>query len=228
MNPNDSPMRPVPLSVRVSEETTLLFSTPVMARWVPDHESLNAELGALIRGEREREVGVAVSNAGGWHSQMTLWDWPGPSVERLRQAVHDAILRVSALSTMEERLSNVDVEYNASAWANLNTNGAYNSIHAHGRAHWSIVYYVEMGEEEPGHEPNGRLVLFDPRPISSDELRQGFGFGTRLMIDPEPGKLVLFPAWMQHWVTPYFGPGERISIAVNIEVTGGRHSGMNL
>jgi hypothetical protein len=31
--------------------------------------------------------------------------------------------------------------------------------------------------------------------------------------------LVLFPAWLEHWVHPFVGGGERISIAVNIDVT---------
>ena len=228
MNSNGAPKKPVPLSVQITEDTTLMFTTPFMVRWVPDHESLNTELSALIRREQERDRGVRFSNYEGWQSQPTLWEWPDAAIERLRRAVHDSVLRVSALSTMEERLSDVDVQYKARAWANLNTNGAYNSIHAHGDAQWAVVYYVEMGEEDPGHETNGRLVLFDPRSISSIEKRPGFGFGARLVIDPEPGKLVLFPAWIQHWVTPYFGPGERISIAVNIEVTGGRHSGMTV
>lgn len=230
MNSNQSPMpiKPAPLSVRITEDTTLLFTTPLLVRWVADHQTLNAELAAQIRREREREPGVRFSNYGGWQSQPTLWEWPGAAIERLRRAVHDAVLRIAALSTAEETLSNVEVAYNARGWANLNTNGAYNAIHAHGDAQWSVVYYVEMGEEEPGHEINGRLVLFDPRSMSSIEKRPGFGFGSRQVIDPEPGKLVLFPAWIQHWVTPYFGPGERISIAVNIEVTGGRHSGMTL
>ena len=226
---DDQPsMQPVSLSVAVNEDASLLFSTPILERWIQNHELVNAELAAQIRRERARKAGVTVSNSGGWHSQPTLWEWPGAAVECVRMAVHDAVLRISALSTMEERLTDVDVQYIARGWANLSTNGAYNSIHSHGDAHWSIVYYVVMGEEDDGHEPNGRLVLFDPRSISSTELRPGYGFGNRLVIDPEPGKLIVFPGWLQHWVTPYFGPGERISVAINIEVTGGRHSGAHL
>jgi len=32
-------------------------------------------------------------------------------------------------------------------------------------------------------------------------------------------------AWMEHSVHPFYGSGLRISIAVNIKVMGGRHSG---
>ena len=37
----------------------------------------------------------------------------------------------------------------------------------------------------------------------------------RHLIDPTPGLMVLFPSWLQHFVHPFFGKGERISIAFN-------------
>ncbi|MBT5648726.1 MAG: hypothetical protein HOJ41_12770, partial [Rhodospirillaceae bacterium] len=51
------------------------------------------------------------------------------------------------------------------------------------------------------------------------------GFARSLLIDPEPGKMILFPSWMEHAVHPFYGTGQRISIAANIKVTGGRHAG---
>jgi len=39
------------------------------------------------------------------------------------------------------------------------------------------------------------------------------------MIKPQSGLLVAFPAWLEHGVRPFFGTGERISIAVNIDIT---------
>ena len=35
-------------------------------------------------------------------------------------------------------------------------------------------------------------------------------------IKPEPGKLLLFPSWMQHCVYPFFGEGERRTVAGNL------------
>ena len=35
-------------------------------------------------------------------------------------------------------------------------------------------------------------------------------------IMPEPGKLLLFPSWMQHTVYPFFGEGERRTVAGNL------------
>jgi putative 2-oxoglutarate-Fe(II)-dependent oxygenase superfamily protein len=37
-----------------------------------------------------------------------------------------------------------------------------------------------------------------------------------LEIEPKPGLLVIFPAWLQYCVHPFFGMGHRISITMNI------------
>ena len=33
--------------------------------------------------------------------------------------------------------------------------------------------------------------------------------------DLQPGQLVLFPSWVQHQVMPFYGEGERITVAFN-------------
>jgi hypothetical protein len=37
-----------------------------------------------------------------------------------------------------------------------------------------------------------------------------------LLIRPQPGLMVVFPAWIEHWVHPFQGEGQRISIAINV------------
>ena len=36
-----------------------------------------------------------------------------------------------------------------------------------------------------------------------------------IAVCPEVGKLLLFPSWLQHMVYPFFGDGERRTIAAN-------------
>ena len=43
---------------------------------------------------------------------------------------------------------------------------------------------------------------------------------------PALGKAVDFPGWMEPFVNPFFGEGERITIAVNVFITGGKHAGL--
>jgi len=37
-----------------------------------------------------------------------------------------------------------------------------------------------------------------------------------MRLKPQAGLMVVFPAWIEHWVHPFFGEGNRISIAANV------------
>lgn len=213
-------------SYPLTENIMLGFGTPILMAQAPDCEELNRGLGAQIRAARENDKGVGVSNYGGWQSTPNLWDWPSEEAARYRSLVHDAILRIAALTTNEEDLSKVDVTYQAGSWANLNTHGDYNARHIHPDCDWAVVYYVEVGNPDPDTERNGRLEMHDPRFLAQSSNMTRYGFSRGLLVDPLPGKIVLFPGWMEHSVHPFYGTGERISIACNVKITGGRHSGL--
>ena len=89
-----------------------------------------------------------------------------------------------------------------------------------------MVYYVEVGRPDPDNGRNGRIELHDPRILSNMSILNSFGFARSFLIDPEPGKMVMFPSWMEHSVHPFYGTFDRISIACNVKFTGGRHAGM--
>ena len=36
------------------------------------------------------------------------------------------------------------------------------------------------------------------------------------MVIPEEGKFIIFPAWLKHSVTPFFGPGVRRAVSFNL------------
>lgn len=209
----------------IAPNTALAFATPVLVRKVPDFEIVNRGLGEQIRAAMERDRGVQISNVGGWQSKPDFWSWESDEVATWRGWVHGAILRMAALLTEETDLAKVDVTYRAGAWVNVNRRGHYNDGHIHPDCDWAVVYYVETGTPDPGWPRNGKIELHDPRTLSFASTLAAFGFARSLLIDPEPGKLVMFPSWMTHSVHPFYGTGERISIACNVKITGGQHSG---
>jgi uncharacterized protein (TIGR02466 family) len=212
-------------SIPVTEDIAVAFGTPVLSRQIPDFQKYNDAIKARILAAQSEDSGVDISNRGGWQSQQTLWGWEGEEFDALRGWVHASLLRMAALTAMETDLTKVDIDYFAAAWANINRRGNYNSGHIHNDAHWACVYYVECGTLDPGREYNGQFELRDPRTLAQSSTLPAYGFARSLMIDPKPGQVILFPAWMEHSVHPFEGEGERFSIAVNIRVTGGRHSG---
>ena len=215
------------LAYPITPDISIAFATPILVRNIPDFETVNAGLVEQVLAARDADEGVSVSNRGGWHSEPTLWEWDTPEIAKLRNWVHNAMLRMAALPSKETSLGNVDIDYVAGAWANVNEHGSYNDAHVHPDCDWSCVYYASSGVPEPGWERNGQFELRDPRNVAQMSKLGRYGFARGLLIDPEPGKMIMFPAWMEHLVHPFYGEGVRISIAVNIKITGGRHAGLD-
>ena len=108
--------------------------------------------------------------------------------------------------------------FRTTGWANVLRSGGYNSVHNHPNSMWSGVYYVARGEPEPAPNENGKLELLDPRSgINMLYLDKNVLDG-RYVIEPVPGLMIVFPSWLKHMVHPYFGKGERISVAFNVSV----------
>jgi uncharacterized protein (TIGR02466 family) len=206
------------LEVGIAPDISLAFAVPVMVRRVARFEATNPGLRKAILAREQASKGISISNAGGWHSEATLLTWPEPEVTTLKGWI-DAAVRAMCELALRNQPGTLDLNYRASAWANVNRNGHYNTPHVHAGSHWSVVYYVDAGEEEAGHPFNGQLELRDPRPAAVFGKLPGFMFGRHMAIKPQAGLMVVFPAWLEHGVRPFFGSGERISIAINIDVT---------
>jgi uncharacterized protein (TIGR02466 family) len=206
------------LDIAIAPDVTLTFGVPLLVRNMPGAGSVNRGLGNAIMARAEAGGGARKSNSGGWHSEETLLDWPEPEIATLRGWIDGAVQTVSRLP-YRATPDAVQLAYRATGWANVNRSGNYNTLHVHSGSHWAVVYYVAVGEEDAGFQFNGLLELRDPRPGAVHGRLPGFMFGRALTIKPAPGMLVVFPAWIEHWVHPFHGRGERISIAVNIDIT---------
>jgi len=101
-------------------------------------------------------------------------------------------------------------------WANVTRPGGYNRVHNHAASMWSGVYYVDPGSPDASFPDSGVLEFVDPRLGSSMVTTPGRPFGGNLRVVPEEGLMVLFPSWLMHFVNPFEGTGERISISFNL------------
>jgi uncharacterized protein (TIGR02466 family) len=205
------------LDVELGAGVNLVFSTPVLIRTMSDAEPVNAALRAAILKAEATDSSVQVSNVGGWQSDTSFLQWPIPEIATLRTWIDDAVVHMSRLPFSEP----APVEYSAYGWANVNRNGDYNRVHNHGEDHWACVYYVDSGQLAPGRAMNGKIEFRDPRQgasTHSDNKFPGFTFGHAMLVTPQTGTLLVFPGWLDHCVHPFFGEGERISIAINIRL----------
>ncbi len=192
------------------------FAVPIITRKMAGAQAANAALRQAILAREASEPGMKRSNADGWHSDQTLLTWPEVEGTGLRGWIDEAARQVARLALRDPNKA-VDIGYEAQGWANINRHGNYNLVHTHPGAQWSMVYYVDIGVPEQGHRLNGVFEFRDPRQRATEF--PGFDFGRALNIVPEAGLFMAFPAWLEHMVHPFYGSGERISIAINVRFT---------
>lgn len=194
------------------------FPTLIGRFQFPEADTINHELSANLRVLRSRDPGTQHANAGGWHSSGDLLAQPLPALATLKQWIVEALqAMVTATAELPEvkgRSSSFQGSFSITAWGNIIQQGHYHRQHNHPGSAWSGVYYVDAGDCEPGSIA-GVLELFDPRPFTEMVETPGSPYGQRVLIRPQPGLMVLFPGWLYHFVHPYRGNGERISIAFN-------------
>jgi uncharacterized protein (TIGR02466 family) len=205
-------------SYPIAESIELSFATPIFKRVWPGSEPVNAGLRRIVLAREADDHGVQRSNVGGWHSKEDLLDWPHPEVDALKRWIGQAVRELTGFVLPSvERPMNVTMD--AGAWANVCRDGAYNKIHNHPDCTWSGVYYVATGERARDSAPeNGTIEFLDPRMGATAVGLPGNEALAKLRVDPVPGMMLLFPCWLYHYVNPFHGAGERISIAFNIRV----------
>lgn len=186
-------------------ETLRLFPTLIGTFEVAD-AALLARVAAEIEHRAARVPTVRRGERTGWQSANDLLEW-SPACRDLGQLLSAAVLQlVPQLAA--------DGIYLA-AWANLLRRGDYFTPHAHADAAWSGVLYVDAGDAGEAH--GGFLSFRDPRAGSGMVVTPTNRFDSADTIHhyPRTGELLVFPAWLVHWVVPYAGERPRVSVAFN-------------
>jgi uncharacterized protein (TIGR02466 family) len=200
-----------------------LFPTPVFVFELAELDVCNRELSAALLAERRTSAGVQRSNFGGWHSVPDLSQRRDPAFRALMQSTVGCVGGVVAelargAGGEPPPLPLPRFRYGVHGWAMILDHGDYIVLHEHGEAHWSTVYYVDAGDDEPAAgaaSASGLLAFVDPRrggrSVPGVEL-----FPTTFTVRPRTGTLVVFPGWLQHYVHPYRGTRPRISVSCNL------------
>jgi uncharacterized protein (TIGR02466 family) len=189
------------------QEVQELFPTPL---WVVDLEpKAAAALNAGLKAEIERIISPRPRlRAGG--------TWQTPQDLHKRPAFAELVKLVETASRGVARFLQVDHHPLAitGCWANVNPPGSSHVTHHHPNNYLSGVYYVDVPDA------SSRLVFQDPRPQASMIMPKPREY-TRLTANgadakAQPGRLLIFPAWLKHSVLPNQGKGDRISISFNL------------
>ncbi len=199
--------------LQLSPHIRLLFPTPLLARQHPQAAALNADLEAYIRGCAAREPSDMRSIRYGWHSKTDFLDRDRASLRALKAWAEDAVREMNRFALGEEGAA--FAPRIVASWANLIGDRGYHKLHAHRNNAWAGVYYIAV-PDGAGEAEAGNIEFPDPRGAAMMVTPDQFGMMVSpVSIKPAAGMLLVFPAWMQHFVNPYHGPGARITIAFN-------------
>jgi len=167
----------------------------------------NDKLAQDIINWSNQDPGVKKTNVKGWHSQTDMHIKPEykPLVDQLRLAM-DQVWKDQFLD-QEPMLGNM--------WANINPPGGSNQPHVHPNCLYSGVYYIKSNPQA------GRLKIYDPRsgaqivmPHRKDKQPPKH-LWRDANLDPLPGRIIIFPAWLWHSVEPNESNDIRISVSFN-------------
>ena len=201
------------------------FAVPIGHAVLDPCERLNRELARLFlereTAEYRNPTPSHVPQAEMFESRVDLFTWPEACVQELRQFVLDAVIRFAMAASQTAHEEFARLRLNNHTWFHVTRDTGYFVAHNHALASWSAVYCVTDGSDPASASRGGLLRLFDPRAgadayldPANRRLRQPFTVGD-LDLQLRPGQLVVFPSYLFHEVTPYFGAETRITVASN-------------
>lgn len=203
-----------------------IFSTPLGHAELDDAPALNSELRAFFLeceaqgGRFENPDRNTHRNDALFESNFSLFQWKHPAVQKLRAFC------VGQLYQLIGELNQYDVptlqrlHLAEEAWFHITRQSGYFGVHNHPLHSWSGVYCVCQEGDDPDSD-SGRLTFLNPNAtmymdMALFRLRDPFKL-SNLSFRLKPGQLILFPSWVQHFVTPFEpkGDGLRITVAFN-------------
>ena len=204
------------MTITVKKEFAFTFSTIVLERHF-EAEPLNRQLSARILAREQAESGLQRSNVGGWHSENDFLKWEGAEPGELFALVARGVKDYVAVERKVDAAA-LELTVSADAWANVARAGHYTRPHVHPNANLSGVYYVDAGDASAEQKLSGVIEFLDPRNRPGMFQSEGTIEHDAYKVTPRSGTLLLFPAWLYHYVHPYNGKRPRICVAFNVTV----------
>ena len=141
----------------------------------------------------------------------------GEELDWLREVIRDFVVEISKFyadrdKTFRDTVSKETQQCDLSIWTNVNEPGSKNVLHTHKEFSFACTYNLQT-------EGTGNLVFKNPANILHD-CSQKTPFVRDFAIEPKDGDLLVWPAWVPHFVEKNKSNKQRINIATNINLVG--------
>jgi len=189
-----------------------LWPTTLLERRLPGHEAANRSLSTLIEklesANRELTTDYLSDN---------LLTHEHPAVDWLRECINR-----TAVDYLRHQGLDYPIDWTLHGWANINRLGDYHDLHNHPHSYLSGTYYVAMPAKKThaGSRNDlspGAISFYDPRPQANmNAIRGDAQVSPQYTIYPQPGMILMWPAFLHHLVHPNLSKEKRISISFNL------------
>jgi uncharacterized protein (TIGR02466 family) len=203
-----------------------LFAVPFAQAMLPNHESINTALRALILAREKLPQQFSNPNPamaipeGLFESTFDFFASSEPEIQTLKVFCFRRLQEVLAALNQQSDADIAALSLHSHTWFHVTRDGAYFSAHNHPMASWSGVYCVDPGDITEDKQ-SGAISFQNPIAGSAMFLddansRTKLPFsGKNFSMQLRAGEVVLFPSYLIHQVLPYRGLRERITIAFN-------------
>ncbi len=182
----------------------------------PQLPPLEKLAGLLRKLHHARSQHLDQSVRGGTQTDGALFARIEPEIRQLRAAIVGAVADyVSGLPPRDATHPTIGPRRDqpvrfAGSWSVRLAGKGFHANHIHPAGGISSALYVALPERVPDDSPNaGWLALGSP------EAGLGLDISPTRLIEPRPGRLVMFPSTMWHGTVP-FDAGERLTVAFDV------------
>lgn len=191
-----------------------MFPVPLLMTTVEDCEDFNRRFVAEAIARREGEAGVDRSNRYGWHSNADFFQRKEPAHAELADKI-GTFVRKAGEQTMPKLPA--DLAVSCEGWVNINPTHAFNSPHDHPGSFWSGTYYAQVPLPDRDEDKmSGAIEFLDPRGSLGTSARIETPFTrSKFTLRPAAGTLLLWPAYVRHWVYPNMSKEDRFTVSFN-------------
>lgn len=207
-----------------------LWSTPLGVHHLAKPDEINPLLVRVFRTMRATDE-LADPEAAFYASRDDLLQRIRlPEWERLVHFIVDSIRQTVVLANQgvwPEAKPGLQIALRG-IWFQMANRGTHHDVHTHGNCSWSGVYCVQVDPDvqRRSHRllgsTNGVTRFYGPHFNHLGGAYMDFGNAylqaAHQDIEPQPGQLVVFPAWLPHQAMPYDGEADRIIVSFNASV----------
>jgi hypothetical protein len=166
-------------------------------------EAIQVEVATMRADPESHKIApLKLETEGGWTVRSNrFWDSA------------DGTFLMNTVSQFVSHICSQPVVHIRDRWANVMeaSKGWYSAPHSHSNADIAVVYQFSGDVSDT---PKGRLQLIDPR-LPGCCPRPEY-VTAALTPKMKAGGVIAFPGFITHWVSPYIGSQDRITLAFNV------------